>query len=340
MSGLAASVLAGLSVVVGASSALAVSPAAEVANDEVAKTKEAVGVADPRGEVAHPPSAEAPTDRNAESSGPGGPGTEAMASGSDAVAPPPTADPSMAANPPSAADSPSSAGAGSEEATDAEPDEPEAPASLPGGPATPPPDAKARERARGGGGYTPLPPPPAAEDPSTITPAGPWRGRGWLGLGLGVSIPVGGQVPARGGVVAVVGEVTVGWRILPFLALHTSISSFAHDAGQRTLMIDGQAIDEVAVGRVTAFDLVTARLYLPRPGRFEPWAELGGGIGVRRGPFADAREAAGLARFGVGGELWLAPTFTLGASAAYRLMVLDKTVGHGLRAGLDLGIHW
>ncbi|MEM7160161.1 MAG: hypothetical protein AAF799_45405 [Myxococcota bacterium] len=216
----------------------------------------------------------------------------------------------------------------------------QAPAPLPPGPATPPPDATALEEARGGGGYTPLPPPPAAEDPSTITPETPWRGRGWLGLGLGVSIPVGGQAPARGGVVAVVGELTLGWRILPFLALHTSVSSFAHDAGQRTVTVEGQDIDEVAVGRVTAFDLATARFFLPRPGRFEPWAEIGGGVGVRRGPFADTREAAGLARFGVGADLWLAPTFTAGASAAYRLMVLDNTVGHGLRVGLDLGIHW
>lgn len=133
---------------------------------------------------------------------------------------------------------------------------------------------------------------------------------------------------------------TLGWRLRPFLALHTSISSFAHDAAERTsATLDGE-VTELAYGRITAFDLVTARFFVPLPRRIEPWGEVGVGVGIRRGPFAVARQAAGLARIGMGVDFWLAHSLTLGLSAAYRMSLIENAIGHGLRAGADLGIHW
>ncbi|MCA9707948.1 MAG: hypothetical protein KDK70_19000 [Myxococcales bacterium] len=216
--------------------------------------------------------------------------------------------------------------------------EPAPPASLP--PRAPEEPAKAEPRAWGGAYDVPLPTAPEAEDPVRLA-RGPWRGRFWLSLGLHVSIPVGGQAPGAGSVVAPVPNAAFGWRIRPFVGLHTAISNFAHDAATTIVRDDfGNETRELVHGRITAFDLLTARFYLPRPRRLEPWAELGAGIGARRGPLADRLEAAGLLRGGLGLDLWLAPIFSLAPTVAYRMIIIDRSVGHGLRVGLDLGIHW
>jgi hypothetical protein len=133
----------------------------------------------------------------------------------------------------------------------------------------------------------------------------------------------------------------MGWRVNRFLGLHTAVSSFAHDAGQRTFAAaDGTTLSEIQLGRITAFDVATARVFVPALPRIEPWGEVGLGVGLRRGPFATEREAVGLTRVGAGVDFWLAPTLTLTASSAYRTVILGDAVGHGLRAGADLGIHW
>jgi hypothetical protein len=162
-----------------------------------------------------------------------------------------------------------------------------------------------------------------------------------LGIGLLASFPLAGRPPAQGNVISAIGDISFGWRLRPFLALHASLSTFAHDAAQQIVTApDGTEVAEVAFGRITAFDLVTARFFVPLPRRIEPWGEVGVGVGVRRGPFETQREAAGLLRVGAGVDFWLAPTFTLGVSTAYRTIFLGDTVGHGLRAGADIGIHW
>jgi hypothetical protein len=142
-------------------------------------------------------------------------------------------------------------------------------------------------------------------------------------------------------VISAAGEATLGWRLHRFLALHTSISTFAHDAALRTVTsLDGTEAEEAVLGRITAFDLLTARVFVPLPRRIEPWAEVGAGVGARRGPFDRRLEAAGLIRVGAGVDFWLSPTFTLGLSAAYRATLIGDSAGHGMRTGLDLGIHW
>lgn len=248
-------------------------------------------------------------------------------------APPPS--PAKAAPEPSQPSPPEGGAPG--DAAEGEPAE-AGPAPLPA--ESPAPPGPSEPRARGGAYHTPLPRPPEDADPSALA-SGPWRGRAWLGIGLLASFPVGGRLPAAGNVISAVGEITVGWRLRPFLALHSSLSTFAHDAAQQTLVApDGTEVAEIEFGRVTAFDLVTARFFVPLPRRVEPWGEVGAGVGVRRGPFAARREAVGLVRVGIGVDFWLAPTFTLGVSTAYRTMLIGDAVGHGLRAGADLGIHW
>lgn len=216
--------------------------------------------------------------------------------------------------------------------------EPTGPAPLPS--AGPPAPEASEPRAFGGAREVPLPRPPEAVDPS-LRVSTPWRGRFWLGVGLGASFPLGGRPPAAGGVIAVAGEIQLGWRLNRFLALHTSISSFAHDAGQQTVITeDGIPLAEVELGRITAFDLVTARVFAPVHRRIDPWVEVGAGVGSRRAPFAAERHATGLVRVGAGVDFWLAPTLTLGVSTVYRTIIIGDAVGHGLRAGADFGIHW
>lgn len=217
-------------------------------------------------------------------------------------------------------------------------DEPVEPAPLPD--EAPPPPHPAEPHAWGGRLGTPLPEPPAPEDPSTLREHA-WRGRFWLGAALHVAVPLGGSGVARSTVVAPVPELVFGWRIRPFVALHTSISSFAHDAALVRVYDElGNEAEEYVRGRITALDLLTARFYLPRPRRFEPWAEAGAGLGIRRDPLATRVDAAGLARVGMGTDLWLAPALSITPSVAYRFLVIDRFVGHSMRAGVDLGIHW
>lgn len=269
---------------------------------------------------------------NPEGATPTDPPTETGEPSTDA----PTIPPTEASEPAVGEDVPANA---ADAAPPAEPvaDDPE-PAPLP--PKGPPPPQPSEPRAWGGAFQAPLPQPPAKADPSTLG-SQPWRGRVWLGVGLSASIPLAGRPPAAGGVVSVVGELGLGWRVNRYLGLLTAISSFGHDAGQRTVTAsDGTAFQEVEVGRITAFDLVTARVFAPAHRRIEPWAEVGAGVGVRRGPFAVERQAVGLVRVGAGVDFWLAPTLTLGASTAYRVVILGEDVGQGLRVGADLGLHW
>lgn len=227
---------------------------------------------------------------------------------------------------------------GADEAFEDEPPEGEAPAPLP--PRGPPPPKPSEPRAWGGAFDAPLPQAPDPADPSSLRST-PWRGRVWLGVGLAASFPLGGRPPAAGGVIGVAAEADLGFRLNRFLALHTSVSSFAHDAARRTVAVpDGTVVPEVEIGRITAFDLVTARVFAPVHRRIEPWAEVGLGVGSRRGPFALERQAVGLVRVGAGVDFWLAPTLTLGVSTIYRTIILGDAVGHGLRAGADFGIHW
>lgn len=235
---------------------------------------------------------------------------------------------------PASADEAADAGAPSEPVDDATP----APAVAPGDPAPAPPDGA--PRATGGWGHVPLPDPPAAQ-PQAKTERGPFRGRFWLEVSLGLIGPVGGRRPAAGTVLTAVGGGAFGWRLHRHVGLYTALSSYLHDAETVTFVDEvGNEFDERAFGRITMFDLAVLRVALPATARVEPRIDVGGGIGARRRPFDSGAQAVGSIRSGVGVDFWLGPTFTLGASLVHRLTLLNDAAGHALFGTADLGVHW
>lgn len=255
------------------------------------------------------------------------------------VAPAPTpadpADVDYESTPPEIPEESPSVATPTEDAADAEAT---GPSELP--PESEPSPTPSQPRAIGGVAYTPLPEAPPPEDPATVR-SGPWRGRWWFGISLGATIPLGGTQPAAARTAAAVGGVSAGYRPLPFLGVYTAVTSAAHDREtQMVVLDDGTMGEELDFGRLTMLDLATVRLYLPRPRRWEPWVDVGGGVGLYRAPFTNSRRAMGLARAAVGMDIWLATRLTLGIHTAYRLTTIDGGVGHGLRTAVDFSVHW
>lgn len=192
----------------------------------------------------------------------------------------------------------------------------------------------------GGKGYSPLPPPPGAEDPGRLE-TGPWRGRGWFDVRLGVVVPLGGARPAAGEVVSAGGGFDVGWRIRDFIGLYAGVSTHVHDREVRSSLDEvGDATTVAGFGRMVLFDLAVARLWLPVGRRVQPWADVGAGVGIYRAPFSDRGKAVGHVRGGLGMDVWIGKSFTLGLGATYRLLVVGDALGHALQAGPDLAVHW
>ena len=70
-------------------------------------------------------------------------------------------------------------------------------------------------------------------------------------------------------------------------------------------------------------------------------AGSGTGVGVYRGPFATEREAVGLARAGIGADIWLSPSFSLALFGSWRLLGFEgRNIGHTLNTGVALAVHW
>jgi hypothetical protein len=199
-----------------------------------------------------------------------------------------------------------------------------------------PPDA----RAIGGLGHTPLPPAPTRRDPTSLDTR-PWRGRGWFDLRVDAMIPLAGRRPARGNVVSVAGGFNLGWRIHEVVGVYAGMNTFVHDEDVTTTVhTDGSVRAVQGVGRTVLFDLAVMRLWLPVGRRVQPWADVGGGVGVYRAAFSTSGRAVGTGRAGVGVDFWLSPTFTLTLGSAYRLQAIDRTLGHALSVGAEIGVHW
>jgi hypothetical protein len=206
--------------------------------------------------------------------------------------------------------------------------------------AEPGPDAVPETGAIGGQGLSPLPEAPAPVDPASIA-RGPWRGRWLLDISLGVSVPLGGSPPGAGGVVSGQGGAAFGARLHPIVAVGTGLATFVHDAATRDVVDDdGQVVRAVGLGRVTAFEAGFVRLYVPRPRRIEPRFDVALLLGPYRPPFGGPRRLAAGLRAGAGVDFWLGPTFTLALEASYRLLAIERNVGHGLQTTLGMGIHW
>jgi hypothetical protein len=217
----------------------------------------------------------------------------------------------------------------------ADPETPVGPAALP---ETSPP-APEGVGAIGADGLAPLPAPPKPEPESRVQ-RGAWRGRGWVDLGLDVTItPLGRGKEER--VVSLGAALGLGVRLHSALGLYTSMGTFVNAVERRRYATsDGEIILREEVGRIFVWDVAVVRAFVPVRGRVQPFADLGFGLGVDRRPFTEERRVLGTVRAGVGLDLWLGPTTTLGLLATYRLLAAKGDMRHAISFGAGLGFHW
>lgn len=213
--------------------------------------------------------------------------------------------------------------------------EPAGPAALP----TAPPKDQPGVGAVGADGFAPLPAPPKPE-PAEKVRKGAWRGIGWLDLGLDVAItPLGRGDDQR--VISLGANLGVGVRLKPAIGLFTSMGTFVNSVERRRHSTsDGAIVVKEDVGRLFVWDVAMLRGFVPVRGRVQPFADVGVGFGVDRLPFTEERRALGIVRAGVGFDIWLGPTTTLGILATYRLLAAPGDVQHAINFGAALGFHW
>lgn len=204
----------------------------------------------------------------------------------------------------------------------------------------------------GGEMMSPLPPPPAPVDPAKIT-RGPWRGRGWMGLRMSMTGPVGGEVGARPGVLSLGGGADVGWRINNVLGLGMGLSGQIHS---RVRVREVGTLDTERFNNgMLYWDAAFLRVFMPLKRRVQPYIEVGGGLarlnhraGDAAGTVVPVRSYGGQVRAAVGVEAWVSNTVTLGFSGTYRLNAFKElpgqgpgwTIGHAMQGVLELGLHW
>jgi hypothetical protein len=192
-----------------------------------------------------------------------------------------------------------------------------------------------------------LPPPPPSEDPSRLA-EGPWRGRYWFGARLDLVVPLAGEQPSKGQVIGIGGSFLFGWRVNNWFGIHSGLSTVAHNA-DRVRLVDnyGNVYTGIEYGQLLAFEVVGARFYWPLRGAFQPYIDVTGGPALLFLPDRDGAVVGGFGLGGIGFDGWVSPNFTLGVDVDYRLMGFapedddaDGTLGHGLRIGAHLGVHW
>ena len=191
----------------------------------------------------------------------------------------------------------------------------------------------------------PAPPPPLARKDIR---SGPWRGRWWFGLRLGLTGPLGGETPARPTIGSVTGGFDLGYRVNNMLGIGTGLTGQLHDRMEIT-EDTGYGLEKRTVyGDMIFWDPLFIRVFLPLKRRFQPFAEIGGGLAAY-----DRAEGGhilgGQIRSGVGFEGWLTPNMTLGVIGNYRWTRLNQKfesgedlhpVGHSYQALAELGFHW
>lgn len=193
----------------------------------------------------------------------------------------------------------------------------------------------------------PLPAPPAPLRRDKIS-RGPWRGRFWLGVRGGLTGPISGDRPARPSAVAIGGGVDVGWRVNNWLGFGTGLSGQIHDA--EYLRVETPIGDEVRLvyGNMVAWDVAFARLFAPLRRRFQPFAELGGGVASYERP-AGGYLVGGQVRYGIGFDGWVSSNVTIGLSALGRTTRLNRRFEGGAverpsassyQVIAELGLHW
>jgi len=193
----------------------------------------------------------------------------------------------------------------------------------------------------------PIPAPPAPLSRKAIR-SGPWRGRWWMGLRVGVAGPLGGQAPARPSLGSISGGLDFGYRFNNWIGIGTGLSGHLHERVEVTEPTEYGPETRRLYGDMLFWDPLFARIFLPLKRRFQPFAEIGGGLAAH-----DRAEGGyilgGQLRSGVGFEGWLTPNLTLGLIGNYRYTRLNQKfsdgtvahpVGHSYQAMAELGFHW
>jgi hypothetical protein len=143
--------------------------------------------------------------------------------------------------------------------------------------------------------------------------------------------------------VAFGGAGELGYRATNWIGIAAGISRQPHDRAKRVVLdpISGDELELIDTGHLTSFDFAIARLYWPLDGRFQPYADVGGGLAVLEPP--DPQEAVlvgGHVRGSVGFDAWVARSVTLGAGVLYRASFVDDKIGSQLTGFVGLGLHW
>ncbi|MEZ4383409.1 MAG: hypothetical protein R3A79_18915 [Nannocystaceae bacterium] len=191
----------------------------------------------------------------------------------------------------------------------------------------------------------PSPPPPVPRDRIR---KGPWRGRWWAGLRIGLAGPLGGDVPAKPTVGSVSGGFDLGYRVNNWLGIGTGFTGHLHDRAEVEEVTQVGVETRTVYGDMIFWDPLFARLYLPVKRRFQPFAEVGGGLASyerAEGGYL----LGGQVRGGVGFDGWVTSNITLGLIANYRLTRLNQKfadgavahpIGHSYQVLFELGFHW
>jgi hypothetical protein len=191
----------------------------------------------------------------------------------------------------------------------------------------------------------PSPPPPVPRDRIR---KGPWRGRWWAGLRIGLAGPIAGDVPAKPTVGSVSGGFDLGYRVNNWLGIGTGFSGHLQDRAEVEEVTPAGVETRTVYGDMIFWDPLFARLYLPVKRRFQPFAEVGGGLASyerAEGGYI----LGGQLRGGVGFDGWVTSNITLGVIANYRLTRLNQKfadgavahpIGHSYQLLFELGFHW
>ena len=199
----------------------------------------------------------------------------------------------------------------------------------------------------GGMAVVPLPPPPASLDPRTVRRQ-PWRGRYWLALRVGITGPIGGERPAAPSVLSLLGGADIGWRVGNVLGLGMGLSGNIHNRVRLTLEDPetGNLYAQTNNGRMLYWDALFARIHLPLKKRFQPYAEIGGGL-ARLARGEGGRSYGAQMRAALGVEGWVSNTVTMGFAGLYRLNAIEDVqggkgwvVGHAMQGVFEIGFHW
>ncbi len=189
----------------------------------------------------------------------------------------------------------------------------------------------------------PIPPPPTPASRSDIR-RGPWRGRWWMAMRVGITGPLGGQVPARPSIGSLTGGLDLGYRFSNWLGVGTGISGQLHDRAEVTE--NGEKRNRY--GDMLFWDPLYLRVFMPLRRRVQPFVEVGGGLAAYQRP-EGGYLVGGQLRSALGLEGWVTSNMTLGLIGNYRLTRLrqrfadaptEHPVGHSYQILGELGLHW